>query len=285
MRNAVFRNGRPISFGVGENFCPTLPYNCPPRPWEPDPGPRASIEDRLGTGAAPVEPPAPADVHPAVQAAVVGRPHAAHPAVQGAIRAAASGAMRAAATARPGAPPAQVHELARRGALSAVQREHGRVVGHPTVNAAIRAAARETAVARAWRPEWGSRPRGFGATEWRPEWGARPAWFGTRRWRGEWGPQPAWWEANLSVQQSVPDDGDDSQADASGSAPADSAAPTDSAAAAADAGPPADTKPGLSTLAKVGIGAAAVAVVGGTVAVLSSTKGKKGPRPSKTDAA
>jgi hypothetical protein len=36
--------------GVSENFCPTLPYLCPPRPWGPDPGPRASIADRLGTG-------------------------------------------------------------------------------------------------------------------------------------------------------------------------------------------------------------------------------------------
>ena len=46
----IFRNGRPATFGVGENFCPTLPYNCPPRPWEPDPGPETSIRDRLGTG-------------------------------------------------------------------------------------------------------------------------------------------------------------------------------------------------------------------------------------------
>ena len=49
--NTVFLNGRPVSgFGVGENFCPTLPYNCPPRPWGPDEGPNVSIADRLGTG-------------------------------------------------------------------------------------------------------------------------------------------------------------------------------------------------------------------------------------------
>lgn len=43
MRNIVSRNGHPIAFGVGECI-------CPPRPWEPDAGPRASIERRLGTG-------------------------------------------------------------------------------------------------------------------------------------------------------------------------------------------------------------------------------------------
>ena len=48
---SVFLNGRPVSgFGIGENFCPTLPYNCPPRPWGPDEGPNVSIADRLGTG-------------------------------------------------------------------------------------------------------------------------------------------------------------------------------------------------------------------------------------------
>src|SRR5208282_2349777 len=44
----LYRNG----IGIGENFCPTLPYNCPPRPWGPDPGPSVSIADRLGTGSA-----------------------------------------------------------------------------------------------------------------------------------------------------------------------------------------------------------------------------------------
>src|SRR5208282_2701910 len=39
--------------GIGENFCPTLPYNCPPRPWGPDEGPNVSIADRLGTGTPP----------------------------------------------------------------------------------------------------------------------------------------------------------------------------------------------------------------------------------------
>jgi hypothetical protein len=49
--DAVFLNGRHApGFGIGETFCPSRPYNCPPRPWEPDPGPRASIRDRLGTG-------------------------------------------------------------------------------------------------------------------------------------------------------------------------------------------------------------------------------------------
>ena len=50
--DTVFLNGRPVLFGVGETFCPTLPYNCPPRPWGPDPGPSVSIADRLGTGRA-----------------------------------------------------------------------------------------------------------------------------------------------------------------------------------------------------------------------------------------
>ena len=50
-RPSVFLNGRLVSgFGIGENFCPTLPYNCPPRPWGPDEGPDVSIADRLGTG-------------------------------------------------------------------------------------------------------------------------------------------------------------------------------------------------------------------------------------------
>lgn len=43
MRTVVVRNGHPIAFGVGECI-------CPPRPWEPDAGPGASIEKRLGTG-------------------------------------------------------------------------------------------------------------------------------------------------------------------------------------------------------------------------------------------
>lgn len=48
----LHRNG----ISLGENFCPTLPYNCPPRPWGPDEGPRVSIADRLGTGDADLAP-------------------------------------------------------------------------------------------------------------------------------------------------------------------------------------------------------------------------------------
>src|SRR5208282_3364100 len=108
-----------------------------------------------------------------------------------------------------------------------------------------RARAREAVLARAWRPAWGGRPPGFGATRWRPEWGNRPAWFGARQWRREWGAQPAWWGAHLTVQQdAAPYEQDDSQpsdgADpalpaASSSTPA--ATPDPAAAATPSAGP------------------------------------------------
>lgn len=212
--NTVFLNGRPTAgFGVGERFCPSLPYVCPPRPWGPDPGPRASIADRLGTGA----PPPP--------------------------RTAAIQRERAAARAR-----------------------------------AVR--AHETALARAWRPQWGQRPVGFGAAQWRREWGARPAWFGARQWRREWGAEPAWWGAHLTVQQTEPppDDsqpaGDGSSAPANGT-PASATAP-DQAPITPDASAPiaSDVKPGLSTAAKVGIGVGVLAVGGGIVAVVRAS-GKK----------
>jgi len=302
--DTVFLNGRPVSFGVGENFCPTLPYVCPPRPWGPDPGPRASIADRLGTGdrdvgvsgccprqwepdpgqtlsgVGDVAPPAPtnvAQIHNAAQAAVKGRPQAPHPAVQGSIQAAATGAARVVAP--PGTPPAQVHRLARLGAEASVLRAGSRFAHprHPVVSTAIRAAAHEAVLAHAWRPEWGTRPAGFGATQWRPEWGARPVWFGARRWRREWGFQPAWWAAHQTVMDTPQPDDSTTPSDGSPASSDGSPAPTDGSAPADGSQSPTTTAPsgGLSTLAKVGIGVAVVAVVGGTVAAISANGGKK----------
>src|SRR5271166_1989286 len=207
--DTVFLNGRPV--GVGENFCPTLPYNCPPRPWGPDPGPTVSISDRLGTGSPSV---AGVGAFP-----IIRRP-----------------APPLSPTARRPAPPPPP----------------------------ARVAAHQAVVARAWRPEWGNRPTGFGAAQWRPEWGSRPAWFGARRWRDEWGAQPAWWDTHLTVQQDDPQPPTPSDAspDPSTSTPP-SGAPSSPTAAAPGAGPAtaspsagdSSTKPGLSTLAKVGIAA------------------------------
>ena len=159
------------------------------------------------------------------------------------------------------------------------------------VSPAIR--AHETVIARAWRPEWGGRPVGFGAARWRPKWGARPAWFGARQWRREWGAPPAWWGAHITVQQDAPPDDQDD--DTQSPAPSDAATPAPSTpstpssdapappstlptTAAPDAGPAPDghhAKRGLSTLAKVGIAAGGVVVVGGTIAAIVAASGKK----------
>lgn len=209
-----------------------------------------------------------------------------HPAVPGAIRAAVN------APIRPGTPLAQVHALAVREATNAVQRGHGAIaIRHPAVSSAIRLAAREKVIAHAWRPEWGTRPAGFGATRWLPAWGRRPAWFGARQWNRQWGAQPAWWTAHINVLQVAPPEQDDA---GGGDAPAasngkaapssDPSASSDTAAASAapDAGadpsaavqPAGDAKPGMSTLAKVGIGVGVVAAVGGTIAIIKAS-GKK----------
>jgi hypothetical protein len=146
----------------------------------------------------------------------------------------------------------------------------------PPPSAAMR--AHETAVARAWRPAWGVRPVGFGATRWLPEWGNRPAWFGARRWRGEWGAQPAWWDSHVIVVQTAPPDDQDgpqppTTADASSPATPGGTPPAlpDPATASPTTASPKDIatkKSGLSTVAKVGIGLAAVAVVGSAVAAI-----------------
>ena len=321
---SISRNGRPVSFGVSENFCPTLPYNCPPRPWGPDPGPTASIADRLGTGdrvgvsgccprewepepgrspgtlgafatvAAPAAPAA-AQIRKAVQVSVAGRPQAAHPAVQSSIQAAANGAARAALAARPGMTPAQVHELARRGAEAAAIRAsagHRSAVitdlRHPAVSSAVRAAAHEAAIAHAWRPEWGTRPAGFGATQWRSEWGNRPAWFGARQWRGEWGDQPVWWAANQTAM-ATPQPDDDSSNGSQSPSPTSSSSdassdPSTAPTAPGDASLAPSADSGLSTAAKIVIGVAAVAAVGGTVAAIAAHGKKKKPKSSSSSA-
>jgi|HubBroStandDraft_2_1064218.scaffolds.fasta_scaffold108334_2 hypothetical protein len=156
--------------------------------------------------------------------------------------------------------------------------------------------AHETAALRAWRPEWGNRPVGFGAVRWRPEWGARPVWFGARQWRYEWGAQPPWWNVHINVQQddpqlSVPDDAPpDPSTNGAAPTPSPAASPTSSGAVPASApstaaatapdagaGPAAvdTTKPGLSTLAKIGIAGGAVVVVGGTIAAIIAASSKK----------
>ena len=210
-----------------------------------------------------------------------------HPAIQGTIRAAVN------APVRPGTSLAQVHALAVREATNAVQRGHGAIaVRRPAVSAAIRLAAREKVIAHAWRPEWGTRPAGFGATRWLPAWGRQPAWFGARQWNRQWGAQPAWWTAHLNVQQVAPPEQDGAPSSGGGgggkggdpSSSGDPSAPPDTSAASAapDAGadpsaavqPAGDAKPGMSTLAKVGIGVGVVAAVGGTIAVIKAS-GKK----------
>ena len=246
--NPVVRNGHTIEFGVGERVCP--PGQC-----------------EVGTGVIS------AAVHP--------------PDVKLAVRAAETAA-RAAALAHPGMTPAQVYELARRNAETAALREAAGRRGaadhrHPAVVAAIRNAAHEAALAHAWRPEWGRRPAGFGAAQWRPEWGTRPAWFGARQWRREWGAQPAWWAAHqtaLATPQPDPPStaGTTPAATASDSNTPDATVPAADASAAPTTTPTdaaATPSPGLSTPAKIGIGVAVVAAVGGTVAVLASSSGKK----------
>jgi hypothetical protein len=140
------------------------------------------------------------------------------------------------------------------------------------------ARARHDAIlARVWRPEWGTRPPpGFGAARWRPEWGTRPAWFGARQWRREWGAQPAWWGAHLAVAEQDDDSYDDADSSVAPTAPSPAAAASPNAPTAPDgAGPAAATAPpvtekprGLSTLAKVGIGAGIVVVVGAIAAIV-----------------
>jgi hypothetical protein len=155
-------------------------------------------------------------------------------------------------------------------------------VRKPVRHSTIIRKAREAAIARVWRPEWGNRPTGFGAARWRPEWGRRPVWFGAPQWNGAWGAQPAWWFAHQTAQTlPQPDEPDDSQP-SNGSqpdgtpTPSGSSSDTSAAAAAAPGAEPA-TAPagGMSTLAKIGIAAGAVAVVGGTIAVIKAASSKK----------
>jgi hypothetical protein len=285
---SISRNGRPVSFGVSENFCPTLPYNCPPRPWGPDPGPTASIADRLGTGdRVGVSGCCPREWEPEP-----GR----SPGTLGAFATVPAPAAPAATRWRPQvARPAVQSPIQRRGVEAAVVRapvgRRGPVITNfrrPSVSPAARAAAREAVLAHAWRPEWGTRPAGFGATQWRPEWGTKPAWFGAHQWSSKWGAQPAWW-ASHQTAAATPQPDDDSSNGSQSPSPTSSSSdassdPSTAPTAPGDASLAPSADSGLSTAAKIVIGVAAVAAVGGTVAAIAAHGKKKKPKSSSSSA-